>query len=78
MEQTVREKQEVLRGKSFPVVKASSPSGIVIPAGGQVFLRNAAALVQVLRQHHLCTISIEIAYWGQDEIVEPLLSRIEV
>lgn len=59
-------------------VRATRESGILIPAGGVLFLSNAAALVKVLRRHLQCNAAIEIAYWGRQEAVGDLLSKIEV
>ena len=58
--------------------RAASRSGILIPAGGALFLANAAALVKVIRQEFQCTTPVEVAFWGKEEAVEVLLSRIEV
>lgn len=78
LDQAVRDLREKLQRQKLRPPKAASRTGIVIPAGGPIFLANAAALVQVLREHHQCAAPIEVAFWGHDEAVEPLLSRIEV
>ena len=59
-------------------VSVKRQNGILIPAGGPLFLANAAALVKVLREHLHCQAPIQVAYWGQQEAIEILLSRIEV
>ncbi|KAK9838221.1 hypothetical protein WJX84_007023 [Apatococcus fuscideae] len=50
-----------------PELDVSRQQGIVIPAGGPVLLRNAAALVNVIRQHYHSGLPIEIFYQGPQE-----------
>ena len=52
--------------------------GIVIPAGGQIYFQNAAALVGLIRKHHRCQLPIEIFYSGQEEYFAPAINMIEV
>lgn len=78
LDQAVRSLRENPTRQNLRTAKAAERTGILIPAGGPVFLANAAALVQVLREHHQCAAPVEVAFWGHDEAVEKLLSRIEV
>ena len=64
--------------KARPQVDVSRPQGIVIPAGGPVLLRNAAALVKVIREHYDCQLPIEIFYQGQQEWHEAAGSSLKV
>ncbi len=57
---------------------ARAPMGIIIPAGGQIYFQNAAALVGLIRKHHRCQLPIEIFYSGQEEYYAPAVKLIEV
>ena len=64
--------------KVRPEVDISRQQGIVIPAGGPVLLRNAAALVNVIRQHYHSDLPIEIFYQGPQEWHEGAGSLLKV
>lgn len=64
--------------KARPAVDISSQQGIVIPAGGPVLLRNAAALVNVIRQHYRSDLPIEIFHQGPQEWHEAAGSLLKV
>lgn len=49
----------------------SKPVGILIAAGGPVLLRNAAALVGLIRGHFHCELPIEVLHNGPQELYEP-------
>ena len=65
--------QSVLQHRS-----ATSARGIVIPAGGPVLLRNAAALVGLIRGHFECDIPIEVSYNGKEEMFPPAMTMLNV
>ena len=64
--------------KARPEVDVSRQQGIVIPAGGPVLLRNAAALVNVIRQHYRSELPIEIFHQGPQEWHEAAGSLLKV
>lgn len=64
--------------KAKPEVDISRQQGIVIPAGGPVLLRNAAALVNVIRQHYRSDLPIEIFHQGPQEWHEAAGSLLKV
>lgn len=55
-----------------------APYGILVAAGGEIYLRNAAAMVGLIRLHYQCELPIEIMYNGAGELYTPAVEVIQV
>lgn len=56
----------------------SRPVGILLAAGGPILLKNAAALVGLIRGHFRCELPVEILYNGSEELYEPAVDTLLV
>ena len=56
----------------------SRPVGILIAAGGPILLKNAAALVGLIRGHFRCELPVEVLYNGSGEFYEPAVDTLLV